>query len=416
MMEGWRPLRAVLLAAACLASAMLVSSCADYTEVDDLYVVTGMAIDTGPRGLRVTVDIVNPDASQSQQTGSTGGGGTSRPDIVVQGDGPTLEWVLHDLQRELPHRLYLSHNAVVILSRDVLSQELPMIMDALERNRQLRRSQMLITTTGRAETLLSTRPQLNKPASLLIRDVVDQSAGYARAISSDELRVIKRWLTPSGVATLAWVETGDDGSARVQGVALVRRDGASKLLGGEDCNGVLWWLGDTHNLRQVVPCPGGKGASAAQGGAATGRTATIRWMWSQTRVRWVGTPDRPVFRVRWTGHGELERWCADEKLDDTAFAALQQLTALQIEAQMRQAWQAMCDADMDGAGLQSIVYRSDPRAYQRLSHQPGWWKQARFEFDVRPQLTRSQLASQSPLSPLTEQSSTAAGTGKLPTK
>ncbi|MCL6445830.1 MAG: Ger(x)C family spore germination protein [Alicyclobacillus sp.] len=367
---------------------LTLNGCADYTEVDNLYVVVGMALDmVAEHQLRVTADIVNPGVGAGE--GDSAGAGPRQQDLVVSAQGPNLDLAINELQKSLSHRLYLSHNKVVVLSQDLVHHHLAEIMDELERNRELRRNELLVVTKGSAATLWSVQMTLNQPVALELRDVIQQWASRSKVLGSEQLSLVKHWLTPSGTAAMVWVEPEQGGAPSVRGLAIVKSDGLTLWLDAEQWNGLLWLLGDTHRLIQVVPCPS-EPAGVREG-------VSIRWLRTSTHVQWVGTMSAPAFRVMWTGVGDIDQLCPDAHLDDSAYRALEREAAAGIAADMRKTLGLLRDTKVDAIGLQTAVYRVNPRVYRALSRYPDWWRSASVNFDIRPQIIHSNLASQSPL-------------------
>lgn len=130
-----------------LCASAVLTGC-DYNDIDHLYIATGMGVDELDHRIRVAADLIHSGAAGNSAAGQNEGEGTA-PDRVVSADGATFEQALGDIQAKLSHFLYLQHNALVLFSEEALRGGFAPIADALERNRQLRRSQLWVVTPGR---------------------------------------------------------------------------------------------------------------------------------------------------------------------------------------------------------------------------------------------------------------------------
>ncbi len=406
--RAWARCRAWL--SSLLLTVSLTAGCADYTEVDDLYVMTGLGVDVADDGrLRVTADIINPDASQSQQTVGTGGG-SQTPDLVVQTEADSLEMAIDNVQRRLPHRVYLSHNAVVVLGEGIVQRQLQPLMDELERNRSIRRSELLIMTKDRAADVLSARVVASVSSALRLQDVAEQAADWSPVLRSDQLHVMRSWLSPSGTSAMIWIDMGSQGDPIVRGLALVTREGRTLWMDAKEWRGMLWWLSSTRGLLDSVACPKPHGAGSAGGGRAgeaaghqgedgltrLDRTVSIHWLGTRTRVRWAGTAQKPWFWVEWRGEGGVERGCASMRLDADEYSRLEAAAASLVRTEMQAALQRARRAGVDAMGLQNALYQADAKAYQTLSAHPDWWQTAPVRYDIRARLVRSYMVTHSP--------------------
>ncbi|MCL6516763.1 Ger(x)C family spore germination C-terminal domain-containing protein [Alicyclobacillus sp.] len=354
---------------------LVLSGCADYSEVDDLLVVTGMAIDAGDRApVKVTLDIVNPEQGTSQESR----GPSDQRDTVVSAEAEDVERALDHIQQRLPHRLYLSHNAVVVLQQNVLRPHLTEILDFLERNRAMRRSQLWVMTTIPAGDIWRTSGPDQQARALQLRELVEQAADQCAVFRSDQLHLAKAWLTPSGTGLMTWVDPLDANTVQVRGLAGVTMDGRVHRFDLANDRGLLWWTGNTHTVLQEIP------------------DGAIRWVQTGTRVDWVGTSQRPAFRVVWRGTGEVERWMGGRPLDEKAYRRAERLAQETVERDLRDAWREVVTSGMDVIGLQETVFRQAPQDYRKLAARPNWWKSATLTFDIRPSLIRSQLTSAAP--------------------
>ncbi|WP_040289346.1 hypothetical protein [Alicyclobacillus hesperidum] len=364
----------------------MVTAC-DYNDVDHLYISTGIGIDLVGNGIRISVDVINPEAAQSGQSDS-GGSGNQGPDRVVSAEGKTFEMAFSQIQSQLSHSLYLPHTAAVVFSQAAIQSDLNNIVDALERNRQLRRSQLWVMTQGNAEDILTTRGAVNQPTALVIRDLVDEASRRYACLASDELHVVKRLLTPSSATTVVEVDLTREGNPAVTGMGFISRKGNVYRVPQNQILNIAWLLGRTFDVRELVVLP----SLANQ----PSFPVTVHWIRTTTRLKLIRATPTPVIQVIWRGTGEIERWAVPTTMNSKVFNHLERAIQHDLENRLGQAWNLSKSSGIDSYGIQTLVgevVSKDKLASLQLH---DTWKQATLVFDVRPQILHGELASQTP--------------------
>ncbi|WP_206885196.1 Ger(x)C family spore germination C-terminal domain-containing protein [Alicyclobacillus mali (ex Roth et al. 2021)] len=363
---------------AALLCAALATGC-DYNDIDHLYIATGMGVDRQEGHVALSMDLVQPGGAGNPATGGSASTQGNAPDWIVSAAAPTFEDAMGALQAKLSHSLYLQHNAIVLFSKGAL-RDFTMIADALERNRQLRRSQLWVVTPTSAEEVLRRATGQSEPVSLVIRDLVDEASRREACLASDELHVVKALLRPSGVAPLAVVGEGPDGSPEIEGLAYLRRDGRVDVVDRARLLDNAWWLGRTFDVRQTVAWSEG-GRQAFVG---------VHWLRTSTRLAADGPRVQPTVRVVWRGTGEVERWQANEKMSAESFAGLEEAICKDVKHRLAEALDHARAVDMDAFGLANAC------AEHGMNLSEGDWKRIRVVYDIEAHIVHGQLASTTP--------------------
>ncbi|SIS98138.1 Ger(x)C family spore germination protein [Alicyclobacillus vulcanalis] len=382
-MTAWTSLRKPLgLLAAVLFTAALCTGC-DYNDIDHLLFSSGIGVDRLQDHLRLSVDLVQPGGAGNPAMGSnSGSGGPNQAlDEIVSADASTFEEAMSAIQSKLSHALYLQHNAVVLFSQDAL-RHFTSIADALERHRQLRRSQLWVVTPRSAEQIFRQSPGRVEPVSLVLRDLVDEASRREMCLASDELHVVKSLLRPSGVASLAVIDQGQDGSPELRGLAYLRRDGKVYIVDNDRLLNHAWWLGRTLDVREAVPW------KVTQGEATVG----LHWLRTSTRVIAQGSSASPSIRVVWRGTAEIERWAGGRTMSAAAFHALETAARRDIERRLQDALNEVRTADMDAFGLTNACVQKGLHVSEEA------WKRVPVVYDVEPHIVQGQLAASTPFS------------------
>lgn len=109
----------------------ILSGCWNYTEIDKIAIVSGVAIDKGREGNKfmITAEIVEIQGSLTQ------GNVKARR---IQAEGETLFDAIRNILRISAKKLYWNHTKAVVLSQEVAKEDLIHILDFLSRDNQTR--------------------------------------------------------------------------------------------------------------------------------------------------------------------------------------------------------------------------------------------------------------------------------------
>ena len=100
-----------------LAAVLLLSGCWDYRGMDDLTIVTGIAVDRDEvsGGYRLLVEAVDINSVKQETSGST--------PLFIEAEGRTLREALNGTRKRLYSQLFFSNMQVLIVSRQIAETE-----------------------------------------------------------------------------------------------------------------------------------------------------------------------------------------------------------------------------------------------------------------------------------------------------
>ena len=120
----------IILLVICL---FFLCGCNSYRELNDLAIITGIAIDEDKNGYEMTFLIANsPKAQTSSKEGEA-------KTTVYSGSGKTLTEAAKSIATESPKQLYFGHVNVVVISEDVAKAGFFKVADWLVRNTEMRK-------------------------------------------------------------------------------------------------------------------------------------------------------------------------------------------------------------------------------------------------------------------------------------
>lgn len=367
-----------------LAVALLAGGCWDRTEVNDLALVTGMAIDAGDElPYRLTVQIILPQQVGGRGGGGTGGGtsGLERSVAVFSREGRSLTEASDSLQRELSRRLRYGHTGFIVLGEELARRGIADTIGFLATHRDVRLRTQVYVAEGSGMEILMAHPLLESTPGAAVAEVGNIKGMPQATVGSlaDELSregiepVIPRLSATPSVQT-AGNQGGDGGrqgagggnqeggggagqgetrmDLRLTGAGLFKGDRLVGFVGPEEAMAIAWVRNRTRETVFTVFPP--------EGGLVTLTGSTIR---SRTEVE--AGPEGPRALLELFIVGELLENSARLNLTDPVVVdRLERLFEETVTAEVGQAIRNVQDRGADVFGFGFALYRKDPQAWR----------------------------------------------------
>lgn len=171
---------------------LLLSGCYNYRELNELAITTGIAIDK-EENYKVTIMIAN-----SKKEGSDGS--ISPQATVYEGNGDTIYEAFKDTSLALSKQIYLSHIDVLVLSEEIVKNNLNDVIDFLFRYPQTRNNfQLVLAKDKKAGDILKiTTPLETFPSQNLAKnlEITDKLQGFTYTVDFAEF---VKTLTTEGI-------------------------------------------------------------------------------------------------------------------------------------------------------------------------------------------------------------------------
>ncbi|MGP0690229.1 Ger(x)C family spore germination protein [Priestia aryabhattai] len=142
-------------------ASFLLTGCWDRREVNDTALVLGAAIDKGKgKQIKLTVQVLIPQAASSQQQGG-GGAGPSSQVLMRSAVGENMADAMSKLQVELPRKIFWGHCKTYIIGEKLARKGgLHEQIDFLLRHPEPREHAYLFVSKGKAADILEFKPTL----------------------------------------------------------------------------------------------------------------------------------------------------------------------------------------------------------------------------------------------------------------
>lgn len=146
-----------------IASILFLSGCWSHKELNELAIISAMAIDKNEKGQYVkTIQLINPS---NVAGGLQGGGGGQSPAVTVySGTGDSVLEAHFNASTKISRELYHSHSNLIVLSEEVAQEDgIENVLDAFEREAEIRSTaRLVIAHNTKAGDLLKSLTAVDK--------------------------------------------------------------------------------------------------------------------------------------------------------------------------------------------------------------------------------------------------------------
>lgn len=148
-----------------LGCVFMLAGCWDRIELNDVSIVTGLAVDKGGNTkYRLTLEVVNASQFSKNQMG-----GEAAPALTYSLEGDTISELLHKVNIGITRRLIFSHTRVLYISEEIAKDGIIEFIDFLDRSGQFRNDFNIMVTKGeKAEAFVKVTYPIQKVPSLKI--------------------------------------------------------------------------------------------------------------------------------------------------------------------------------------------------------------------------------------------------------
>ncbi len=152
-----------------LISISFLTGCWDAVELNELSLVTGLAVDKGKNyKYELTVEIINPPALQPENTG------VKTSTIVFSLEGDSIAELAKRMNVQLTRQLKYSHMRIAVISKELAEEGLLEFIDFFEANREIRNDfNFLVVENAMAKDVLKVNYPIQHASSLKLHAQTD---------------------------------------------------------------------------------------------------------------------------------------------------------------------------------------------------------------------------------------------------
>lgn len=248
-MRYWRKLAYLIILAA-----IFTTSCWNSRELNDLGLVTGIAIDVGPEEgtINLTSQVIKPAKIKTGAEQSS----ESQPYFNITSTGKTIFEAIRKSSRLIDRRLYFPHSQILIVSEDVAKEGVLQYLDLLIRDPEFRRDSFILVSKGKAADALSAKTELEDIPGSSIYHLVQRRTGASLASGVTFLEFTQRLMSKTTAPIASNLEFHPDTKKlTLTGTSVFKKDKLAGYLNETETRGLLWASGEVRAGLIIVKCP-----------------------------------------------------------------------------------------------------------------------------------------------------------------
>ena len=345
---------------------LIFTGCADYKELNNIAIVTGIAVDMEDDKYKVSILISN--SKKAQESSKEGDAGT----IVYDGTGKNFSMALKKIDNRIPKKIYLGHLAVIIVSEDVAKKGLDDISDYLFRSPETTKRSYLIMTRNDEkasdvlkilsplESFLSQNVKLNIENANNTSSISDNMT-YSDFMESYLKKGIEQYLPTieiygnekKGSSTKALESTDLKSFVGLKGLALFKN---TKFLGyatDNESRGINIATGNTTEMIIETECDNGYIITALSG------------LETKTKIKFEN--DEPIVDINISADGNIQEITCDVDLrKQTSIEMIEKKTDKKVKKLVNKGIDVAKNYKTDIFGYGNLVYKKNPKYFKKI--------------------------------------------------
>lgn len=230
---------------------LLVGGCGK-VELNEQAIVRMVGIDRGPDGtVIVSARIVVP---KQVRLSSSGSGASQKVATVFSSTGKNFADAVANLQMRVPRRLDWTHTGALVLGEAYARQGIRPTLDYLARHTQANLDLLIVTTKGKAESILRREPTIEINTTEIIERLTK-----LQSMPKVTLKSFLWALEEEGESAITTSFLPDpQGGLLFDGSALYRKDRLARWLSPDQTRVILWFRAQLKEEVITVPVGGAR--------------------------------------------------------------------------------------------------------------------------------------------------------------
>ncbi len=226
--------------------AMFLTGCWDNKELNELFIMTGMAMDVAdsPGQVSVTVQSANIKQGESGSAGSGPADGDST--IVLNTVGDSLLNCLSKINRDSNNKLLFQHNQIRLFGIELAQQGIKKHLDMIMRDQKARLEVPLVVVDGRAEAALTAELSQSPISGIYLGEMFEDLSEVSVKYRVRLIDFVQQLLDDAAAPVLPIIKiTGGTGEQEIKldGMAVFHDDKMIGRLSNEEALGYIWSFG-----------------------------------------------------------------------------------------------------------------------------------------------------------------------------
>ncbi len=232
-----------------------MTGCWDSHELDTIFIVTGVGLDTSEKEDEVNVGVqiarvADGSSGSGAGTGSGGsGGGDGGSGISLEASGKSVLAALSTLRRESTRTLFLHHNQMIVFGKELAQHGIKKHLDVFLRDEETRMETLVLVAEGKAKEVLSAELDQDKLSGVAVTRMMRQFSSISTYLSENMLYLTSKILQKTTAPLIPIVEVKSDGEKKrldISRMAVFKGDRMVGELNWDEITGYLWTLGEIN--------------------------------------------------------------------------------------------------------------------------------------------------------------------------
>lgn len=229
-------IKLILLTFIILTNSLILSGCWNYREINDLFIVTGIAIDKNQNkdGYILSIETIAPKGVKAGEMLSS----------TITVEGKTVFDAIRNSIQISGKKMYWSHSKVIVVSEEIAREGVIPILDFFNRSIEVRSDIWLLVSLNKtAKEILNGKDVIHNTISYHINDVISSEKSISKYTGIKLFQFLNALSSKgiSPIAPTAKMETLKDMVVpKISGTAVFKRD---KMVG---------WLNETETRSLVI--------------------------------------------------------------------------------------------------------------------------------------------------------------------
>lgn len=233
----------------------LLAGCWDRTEVNDLALVSGIALDKKEdKGIELTIEMPIPKLISGGQT--TGGGGGKGGTLTRSGEGTTIADAISNLQEKIPRKLFWGHTKVIVISEKLAEEGIREPLDFLARHSEPRLRSYLFVSKGKAKDVMALQSPLERSPGEVLREL----AKFKVLKETTLKEILQSLVSDARTASVPMIDImpPQKGNSKLETIGYINRTSIfkkDKMIGDIDdrlTRGVLWIINEIEQAHVTM--------------------------------------------------------------------------------------------------------------------------------------------------------------------
>ena len=182
---------------------LFLGGCYDYSEINDLAIITAIGIDKKNNNYIVTYELLSDNLDKNS---------ANIKSYTITQKGTTLTETIKQLEKKIIKKAYYAHADVVLLSENVLKNNNIEVIDTILRNPKIRENFALYIVDNPQKTLKNTTDQMpiigtniinnfkKQNTNKLYKDVINEVLSFGKDTTIPKIKISNNTITLEGLA------------------------------------------------------------------------------------------------------------------------------------------------------------------------------------------------------------------------